>query len=223
MTNWTGVITGSLQSLWISVVNFLPNILGALLVFLIGLIIASLIAKLVEKVFELVKLDHLLAKAGLAPYFERAGMRLRAAHFLGRLVFWFVVIAFLLAAVNALNLTIFADFLGQALAFLGNVVIAVLIMLATMVLANLVRSIVQGSVASARLGSAHFLGSLAWWAIVIFGLLAALSQLNVAATVINSLIIGVIAMISLAGGLAFGLGGREQAADILRRLREGHK
>jgi hypothetical protein len=223
MTNWTGVITGSLQSLWISVVNFLPNILGALLVFIIGLIVAALIAKLVEKIFELVKLDHLLAKAGLAPYFERAGMRLRAAHFLGRLVYWFIVIAFLLAAVNALNLTIFADFLGQALAFLGNVVIAVLIMLATMVLANLVRSIVHGSVASARLGNANFLGSLAWWAIVIFGLLAALSQLNVAATVINSLIIGVIAMISLAGGLAFGLGGREQAADVLRRMRDGHK
>ncbi len=220
MTNWTGVVAGSLQSLWISVVNYLPNILGAIIVFIIGLIVAALIAKLVEKIFEMVKLDHVLAKAGLAPYFERAGLRLRAAHFLGRLVYWFIVIAFLLAAANALDLVIFADFLTQALMFLGNVVIAVLIMLATMVIANVTRNIVAGSVASARLGHAGFLGSLAWWAIVIFGLLAALSQLNVASTVINSLVIGAIAMISLAGGLAFGLGGREQAADILRRARE---
>jgi hypothetical protein len=201
-------------------VNFLPNVIGALVVFIIGLIVAALIGKLVEKIFEALRLDQGLMKAGLAPYFERAGMRLRASHFLGKLVYWFIVIAFLLAAVNALNLAVFADFLSQALAFLGNVVIAVLIMLAAIVLANVARSIVRGSVMSARLGGAEFLGALTWWAITIFGLLAALSQLNVAATVINALVIGVIAMLALAGGLAFGLGGKETAAEVLRKIKK---
>ncbi len=219
MQNWTGVVQGSLVGLWNSVINFLPNILGALVVFIIGLIVAAIIAKVIEKIFEALRLDQGLHKAGLGQYFERAGMRLRASYFLGRLVYWFIVIAFLLAAVNALNLTVFADFLTQALMFLGNVFVAVLIMLAAIVLANLTRRIVEGSVMSARLGGAGFLGSLTWWAIVIFGLLAALSQLHVAETVINALVIGVIAMLSLAGGLAFGLGGREMAAETLKKIK----
>jgi hypothetical protein len=220
MQNWTAVVQGSLVNLWNSVVNFIPNVLGALVIFIIGLIVAAIIAKVVEKIFQLLRLDQGLTKAGVAPYFERGGMHLRASYFLGRLVYWFIVIAFLLAAVNALQLTTFADFLNQALMFLGNVVIAVLIMLAALVLANVARKIVQGSVMSARLGGAQFLGALTWWAITIFGLLAALSQLHVASTVINSLVIGVIAMLSLAGGLAFGLGGREQAAELLRKLKQ---
>lgn len=220
MQNWTGVITGSLIGLWNSLVNFLPNVLGAIVVFIVGLIVAAVIGKIVEKVFEAIRLDQALAKAGLAPHFERAGMRLRAAHFLGRLVYWFIVVAFLLAAVNALNLTVFADFLRQALAYLGNVVIAVLIMLVAIVLANVARNVVQGSVMSARLGGADFLGALTWWAIVIFGFFSALLQLNIAESIVNALVIGFIAMLSLAGGLAFGLGGRDMATDLLRRLRD---
>jgi hypothetical protein len=73
---------------------------------------------------------------------------------------------------------------------------------------------------SARLGGASFLGALAWWAITIFGLLAALTQLNIAESVINALVYGVIAMLAIAGGLAFGLGGRDAAADLIRRARE---
>lgn len=218
--DWTGVIGNSLQSLWIALVDSLPNIIGAIAIFIIGLIVAAGIAKLVEKIFELLKIDTLLDRAGLTPHVERAGMKLRVARFLGRLVYWFLLIAFLLAAVNALGLTVFADFLRQALGYLGHVVIAILIMVAALVLANFVRGLVSASVASARLGASGFLGALAWWAVALFGFFAALLELGIAASIINALVFGLIAMLALAGGLAFGLGGRGVAEEVLRDFRE---
>ncbi len=222
--NWTNVVITSLQGLWVSVVDYLPRLIGALVILIVGLLIAAGLGKLVEKIFDAIKLDAFLAKIGLGTYVERAGMRLRASHFLGKLVYWFLVVAFLLAAVNALGLNVFADFLHQVLYYLGNVVAAVLIMLAAIVLGNFARSVVSGAVMSSRLAGASFLGALTWWAIVIFGFLAALLQLNIAATIINAIVTGIIAMLALAGGLAFGLGGREYAAELIRKMREsGHR
>jgi len=135
-------------------------------------------------------------------------------------VYWFVVISFLLASSDILGLFAFSSFLRDVLFYIPSIAAAVLIMLATVMLANFTRKVVTASVMSARLHGAHFLGSLTWWAIVIFGFLTALVQLNVATSVINTVITGFIAMLALAGGLAFGLGGRDYAAYLISRLKE---
>jgi len=202
------------------VLVFLPNLIGALIILLIGLIVGSGLGALVEKIFEAIKLDSLLGRMGLGPYFERAGMRLRASRFLGQIVNWFLVIAFLLAASDVLGLFALSAFLKDVLFYIPNIVAAVLIMLAAVVLGNVLRKIVQASVMSARLHAANFLGTLTWWAVVIFGLLAALVQLNVAVAVIQTLVTGLIAMLALAGGLAFGLGGKDYAAYLIGKLRD---
>ncbi|OGZ00694.1 MAG: hypothetical protein A3A43_00660 [Candidatus Liptonbacteria bacterium RIFCSPLOWO2_01_FULL_56_20] len=220
MPIWTDVVAGSLERLWQGVLVFLPNLIGALIILLIGLIVGSGLGALVEKIFEAIKLDSLLGRMGLGPYFERAGMRLRASRFLGQIVNWFLVIAFLLAASDVLGLFALSAFLKDVLFYIPNIVAAVLIMLAAVVLGNVLRKIVQASVMSARLHAANFLGTLTWWAVVIFGLLAALVQLNVAVAVIQTLVTGLIAMLALAGGLAFGLGGKDYAAYLIGKLRD---
>lgn len=219
--NWTEVVRASLERLLNGVVGFVPNLLGALVVFVVGLIVAYVLGVwVVEKILDALKFDTLLDKLGLTPYFQKAGLRLRGSRFLGQLVYWFVVIAFLLAASDILGLFYFSNFLRDVLFYLPNVVVAVLIMLAAVVLANVASRVVIASVMAARLHAAHFLGTLAWWAVTVFGLLTALVQLNVAASIINTVITGFIGMLALAGGLAFGLGGKEYAAHLLSRLKE---
>lgn len=218
--SWTDVVVTSLQNLWVGFVSFIPGLIGAIIVLVLGLIVAAGLGTLVEKIFESVRLDSFLARLSLVPYFDRAGLRLRGAHFLGRLVYWFIVVAFLLAASDILGLFALSSFLREVLAYLPNVVAAVLILLAAVVVANFLKKVVSASVLSARLHAAHFLGTLTWWAIVVFGLLTALVQLKIAESIIQSIITGFIAMLALAGGLAFGLGGREYAADLIKQLRE---
>lgn len=220
VTNWADVVAGSLQGLWVGVVSFLPTLIAAIVVFVVGLVVAAGLGALVEKIFEAIRLDSLLHKLGLSPYFERAGLRLRGARFLGQLVNWFLIIAFLLAASDILGLTALSMFLRDVLFYIPNIAVAVLIMLAAVVVANFLRRVVTASVMSAKLHAAHFLGVLTWWAIVVFGLLTALVQLKIAPSIINSLVTGFIAMLALAGGLAFGLGGKEYAAYLVNKLRE---
>jgi hypothetical protein len=218
--SWTDVVAGSLQNLWYGFTNFIPGFVGAILVLIIGLIVAAGLGLLVEKIFEAIQLDGFLAKLGLKPYFERAGLKLRVSYFLGRLVYWFIVIAFLLAASDSLGLYALSGFLASVLSYLPNVVAAVLIMLATAVLAAFLRRTVVASVMAAKLAAPHFLGALVWWTVIIFGFLTALTQLNIAAAIIQTLVTCFIAMLALAGGLAFGLGGKDYAHHLLDKLKD---
>jgi hypothetical protein len=218
--SWTDVVVTSLQNLWYGVIGFIPNLIGALIVLIVGLIVAAGLGALVEKLFDAVKLDAALAKLGLGPHFERAGLHLRGARFLGKLVYWFIVVAFLLAASDILQLSALSVFLRDVLAYLPSVIVAVLIMLASVIVARFLKKLVTASVLSARLHAAHFLGTLTWWSVVVFGFLTALVQLNIAASVINTLITGFIAMLAIAGGLAFGLGGRDYAMHLIDKLQD---
>jgi hypothetical protein len=84
-----------------------------------------------------------------------------------------------------------------------------------------VSKIVRASVKGAKVGSEEFLSSASWWVIVTFGSLIALNQLGVAVAIVQAVVIGLIAMLALAGGLAFGLGGKEYAAHLLQKMRDG--
>ncbi len=217
--NFVTTTVNSLKALWSTLLAFLPNLIGALLVFIIGLIVASVLQRLVERLVYYLKVDTLLRKAGVEPYFERANIRMNVGHFIGKVVYWFIAIVFLLAASDILNFAAFSLFLRETLIpFIPNVLVAVLIVLASLVVANFLRRLVVASVSGARMQHAKGLGTLTWWVVFVFGFLSALLQVGVAVGIINTLITGIIAMLALAGGLAFGLGGKERAARFLERL-----
>ncbi|MEE8131636.1 MAG: hypothetical protein V3T98_01160, partial [Candidatus Paceibacterota bacterium] len=217
--NWTDVVVGSLQNLWGTVAGFLPSLIGALIIIIIGLIVAAVLASLVERLIGALKIDSLLKTLRLSPYFERAGLQMNAGRFLGRLVYWFLVIAFILAASDILGFWALSGFLTDVLLYIPNIIIAVLIMLAAVVLGSFLRSLVRSSVTASKLHASKFLGTLTWWSVIVFGLLAALTQLGIAVAIINTLITGLIAMIALAGGIAFGLGGKDYAASLIEKLK----
>jgi hypothetical protein len=218
--DWTALVVNSLQNLWNGAIGVLANLIGALIVLIIGLIVAGGLGALVERVVELVKLDKALVSLGLQEYFERAGLRLNSAKFFGRIFYWFFVIVFLLAATDILGFYSLSNFLKDALLYIPNVIVAVLILLAAVVIANLLRRVINGSVKAAKLHAANFLGTLTWWSIILFGFLTALSQLGIAVAIINSIITGFVAMLAIAGGLAFGLGGKDYAAHLLNKLKD---
>jgi hypothetical protein len=217
--SWTEVTINSLQGLWGQVLSFLPSLIGALIVIILGLIISSGLRALIERIIGALKIDSLLKKIGLSPFFERAGLTINSGKFFGLLVYWFLVIVFVLAATDILGLFGVSMFLRDVLSYIPNIIVAVLIMLASVILANFLKSLVKASVSSAKLRGSKFLGALSWWTIVIFGFLTALIQLGIATTILNTLITGLIAMLALAGGLAFGLGGKDYAAYLLEKLR----
>lgn len=214
------VIQGSLLELWNSILASLPSVLGAIFVFLVGIVIAHVLRTVVIKVVEILRLDDLALKFDIKSSFEKAGLRLHIGRLFGWIVKWFIIIVSLIAATDILGWDQVTDYLSQVVLFIPNVIIAVIILLAGTLLANFVQNVVKTAVEAAKLASADFLSGLAKWSILIFSFMAALVQLEIAPDLIRTLFTGLVAMLALAGGLAFGLGGKEHAAKLLTQLKK---
>ncbi len=217
--NWVDILLSSLQGLSLEVVSFVPSLLGAVVVVIVGLIVAVGLEKLVERIIYHLKLDTLLRKLGVEMYLNRANLELNAGHFIGKFVYWFILLAFALAASDILGFNALSRFIGDVLFYIPNVIVAALIMIVTLIASHFVRGLVRASVLGVRVHGGKFLVSIAWWVVFVFGSLVALAQLGVANTIIETFVAGLIAMFALAGGLAFGLGGKDTAGKILERLR----
>lgn len=217
--SWTDVTINSLKDLWAKVIGFLPSLIGALVVIIIGLIVASILRSIIERIFGILKIDSALRKLGLEPHLARAGLQINSGKFFGLLVYWFLIIVFGIAAADILQLWGVSVFLRDVISYIPNIVVAVLIMLIAVLVANFLKSLVRASVTSAKLHASKFLGTLTWWVVIIFGFLAALIQLGIATSILQTLVTGIIAMLALAGGIAFGLGGKDYAAHLLEKLR----
>jgi len=216
---WGEAITISLLGLWERFVNFLPALVGAILVFVAGWIVAVALGKAVEHIVKIIRIDDVVEKAGTKGRLRKAGVDFNIAKFFGGLVKWFLILVFLMAATDILHLVQVTSFLNSIVLYLPNVIVAAVIMAVAFLVGNFVYAVIKGSTKIAGIVSATLLATIAKWAIVIFGLLAALIQLGVASSLINTIFIGFVAMLALAGGLAFGLGGRDEAALILKKLR----
>jgi len=218
--SWTEVTLNSFQNIWSGFIGFLPSLLGALIVFLVGWAIAVGLQKLVTQILRAARLDATLEKLGTGKFFDKAGIKMDFSAWIGLFVKWFLVIVFLLAAADILQLAGFTAFLQSVLSYVPNVIVAVLIMIFAFWLASVLRKIVQAAVSSSNIKAAGFVGALTYWALIIFGFLAALIQLGIAYALLNTVIMGLIAMLALAGGLAFGLGGKDAAASFINKMRK---
>ncbi len=214
------ILLDSLKSVWQSFIEFLPTLLAALIVFIIGWIIAIFLGKVANRIIKTIKLDTLLAKLGFKKALVKAKLKLDSGKFFDELVKWFFIIVFLMTAVDILGLTEVTLFLKTILFYIPNVIIAAIVLLAAVIVANFMQRIVKASADAAGLSSSGAVGGITKWAILVFGFVIALTQLGIATALIQTIVIGLIAMLALAGGLAFGLGGKDWATRILDRIKQ---
>jgi len=208
------------QDLGVSSIEVLVQILVAIIIFIAGWIIGSVVGGIVAQIIKALKVDRALESIGTDDLLSRAGFRLDAGAFLGGLVKWFVIVVFLMAAVEVVGLNQVNEFLGRVVAYLPNVIIAVLVLLVAAVISDVVSKMVVGSVKAAKMPSAHFLGGLTKWAIWIFAIFIALGHLDIGTAYFQTLFQGIVIALALSLGLAFGLGGKDTAAKYLDRLRK---
>lgn len=208
----------SLQQVWASVAAYLPVLLGALIVFIVGWIVAVSLGKVIEQLIKALRVDAVLEQLEFHKVLDRADIKLNSGAFIGGLVRWFLIVVFLLASLNILGLNEVSGFLRDVLAYIPQVVVAALILVIAALVANTVERTARASVESAGM-KGSFVGVVARWAIWIFAIITALYQLGVAPALLQTIVTGLIAMIAIAGGLAFGLGGKDLAGDFLGRVR----
>jgi len=220
ITDWFDTTVSALKNLWVGFIDFIPNLIGAIVIFLIGWLIAIAIGKLVAEILKRVRFNRIFEKGGWKLALERADIKVDASAFIGAIVKWVLVIVFLSAAVEILGfkeLTLFLT--SDVLPFLPNVIVAAFIFVVAVIIADILEKVVRATVEGTRVGYGALVGAIVKWSIWIFAIFVILSQLRIAESLVQTIMQGIIALIVVAGGIAFGLGGKDVAAEILQDLR----
>ena len=196
--------------------DFIPSFFGGLIILLIGVILASLIKRVLLSLFSFFKLSYLLQRTRLMNKNEVKVWE----EVIAEIVRWTVVILFLIPTLEVWGLSRATVVLNQFVFYIPNVIIAVIIGFVGLLIGNLVSDLVRHSFATLGAASANTLSVFSKGAILFFTALVVMSQLGVAQDLIRILMTGIVAMIAIAGGLAFGLGGKDMAKEMLEDLRK---
>jgi small-conductance mechanosensitive channel len=221
LQNWGEVFSQSLLSLWYGFISFVPGLLGAIILFILGWVVGSVVGKAITQLVAVLKVDKLFESAGSKDFMNRSGIKLSISGFIGGLVKWFIIVVFLMAALQIIGLTQVNDFLREAvLYYLPKVIIASLVLIIATVLADAMKKLVSASAQAANIRSANMLGSITLYAIWIFAFIIALSELGIASAFMQILFTGFIAALAIALGLSFGLGGKDAASRAIGKISE---
>jgi len=213
----------TLGLIWQNLTQISPSILWASVVLLAGIFVAKSAETIAVTFFTKIRLNPLLARIGIKEALSKIDISLDATRLFGEIVRWLFIIIFLMVSLEILGLTQFSQFLGNVIAYLPNILIAFLIFVVAAFLSDFSQKVVVGTLEKERITYSKFLGRLFHGAIWFFATLAILYQLKIAPSLILVVFIGMVVTISLALGIAFGLGGKDLAAKILKELEDKFK
>jgi ABC-type multidrug transport system fused ATPase/permease subunit len=215
--DWGTAIFNALANAVNLILTFIPRLLGFLVILGVGLLVAWLVSKALTAILRRVGFDRMANRIGVSRFEQRMGVSLDPAGVLGKIVYWFIVLIFLVPAADALGLPTVSSTLNTLVTYIPNVFVAILVLFLGTLLATFVADLVRGATATARVGNPGLFANLARWSIIGFAALIAFNQLQIGQSLVNILFIAIMGGLALAFGLAFGLGGREFAQRWLAR------
>ncbi len=198
----------------------LPQIIGAILILIIGWIIAKVIKRLSVKGLKLVRFNYLTEKSGIESFLDKGGVKVSSIDIIGTLIYWVIMLVVILATLNSLKLTAASTLFNQIMLYIPNIIVAILILVIGIYLARLVSQVLVTSLKNMEEKTASLIGMLANYAIIIFTVFIILGQLNIAGSIVTNAFTILLGAICLALGLAFGLGGKEWAAQVIKKYLE---
>ena len=200
-----------------SVGDFLPRLALALLILVGGWIVAKMARFAIAKGLRAVNFNVLTERAGMDGFLRDGGIRSDTTDIIALLVYWLVILASLVIGFNLMGLTYITDLLGRVILFLPKVMVALLILAFGAYFARFIGNAVTAYCRNVHLQDADLLGRLAQYAIIAFVVLIALDQVNIGGDIVRQTFLIILAGVVLALALAFGIGGKDWAAEMLER------
>ncbi len=209
----------ALMTVWIGTMGkafeFLPNLLGAVLVFVLGILIGNWVRTLTIKTLQMIKFESMIEDSRVKAFLLKAEITQKIEEVLGSVLKWLIVLTFFVAATRIIGLATVSDLLVGVLSYIPSVLSAVIVLSIGVLLAGLVEGLVKGALASVDLKTARLMGKIASYTVVTVAILAAFSELKIASSFINIIFIGFVSMLALGFGLAIGLGAKDVVGIIL--------
>src|SRR5215212_15320 len=207
-------ILQSLQNTLDRFLEYIPQLIGAIVILVIGYIVARVLKAVVARVLQAIGFDGWMERGGIKQFFDRAQTRETPATVLGTLVFWLVFIIAITMAADALGIRQVSEVLGQLIAYIPSIIAAILILVLAALLANFLAGIVRGATGS------DLLASIARYAIIVYAAFAAITQLGIAVQLTAPTFLIILGAVALAAAIAFGFGAQGVARDIVEKAYE---
>jgi hypothetical protein len=218
---WGNVLWTSVREVMERLGHVTPRVLAMVTLIGLGWAVAALLRRLTVRIFRMVDLDARCARWGLTGGLTRGGIGQPLSVVVGRLVFWTILFVALLMGVEALEIPATAGLAAGLIRFLPNLVVAVLVWMAGWFLANFMAQAVLIGAVNAQIALAPLIAGVVRWMVLVFAGAAALTQLGIAREMVLLTFGIAFAGMVLALALAFGLGGKDLAREILEsRLRK---
>ena len=215
LDSWTQNLVGAMSGLWIKIANFIPNLFGALILVILGFLVAKLLDTLLSKLLAKIGLDRLMSGTGLTKLLSRLGIKAQVSTLIGKIVYWFVLLIFLISAAESLGLERVSATLDVLALYLPKMFAAALVLLAGILLAQLLNTMVKGAAEGVRLEYAAGLGRIVQGMVIIISVSVAIGQLEIKAELLNYVVVIVLLTIGLASALALGLASKDVAGQII--------
>jgi Conserved TM helix len=211
---WGDAVLVSVTDALRNFLGFLPALVGALIVVILGWILSGFIAGLIEKGLKAVGFERASDSAGISGFIQRSGTDWTASRVVAEIVKWFIRLVAIQAAAQILGMGQITAIINSILLFLPNLIVALAIIVLGAFIAKFVAGVVRSSVAEMGFSNPDLIAAIARYGIIAFAVVAAIDQLGIAETVVNTLLIGTVGALALAVGLAFGLGGQQTAGRL---------
>lgn len=216
VTEWSAALMTSLATAMALFFSAIPKIFGFLIILFVGWMVATLAEKAIAALLRTINFNELAKRSGLADFVSKMGTGTDAAGLLATVVKWFIRLIALVVAFDALGLPAVSDVLRQLLLWLPNVIVALVVLVIGGLLASGLSNVVRGAAAKSSLGNPDMLAKVASGLVWAFAIVVAVNQIGIATALVNTLFMAVVGAVALALGLAFGLGGRETAGQIVQ-------
>lgn len=212
------IVADPVKAMLIKIWGYVPTIVGAIIILVVGWIIAKFVEAIVVRGLKAARLDVVSDKAGIANMLAQGDIKWTLSELIGVIIYWIVMLSVLAAALNALNLTVAGDLLSRLVAYIPNIIVAIFVLVLGSFLASFVSGVVRTTASNAGLGNAKLLAKITQTVLIVFAVIIAIEQLNIATAFIAFAVNIILASIGLGAALAFGLGCKDIAAKSMQDL-----
>lgn len=218
MNSTIDILRESLSAFFTKAAEFLPNLLGALLILLVGWIIAKIVQWSIQKLLKIVKFDSLIEKAGANKFLMKGGIKKTGSNLMASLFYWIIMLTVLVTFFNSLGLDVVSNLLNSVILYIPNIIISCVLLVVGMYLAEFVSTLVVAALRNGNVQNAETFGKIAQGAVMFFVGAIVLTQLGIAESVITTIVQMTLGGVALALAIAFGFGAREWAGGVVNNF-----
>ena len=214
------VFVASISSFWTQLASFVPQLLAAMVLLFVGWLIANLVRTGVMKLLDILHFDSLAEKTGIEAFLKQGHLDVSLSRILAKLAYWVIILIVIVTVANSLGLHMVAELFNKVVLYIPNIIVAILVLVFGILVARFINRMAFAYLNNIGVQGALTISTLAEYAVIIFVIFVALEQLAIGTTLLTAAFQIGFGAIGLAFALAFGLGGREWAASVIKKLTE---